>query len=68
MSAIVAVLLGERDEEIGKTTVPPDAQVVKVGQDFFVRTTDGKRLTRSGTGVGVVYRLTEVYERRLIQK
>jgi hypothetical protein len=63
MVARTAVLLGERDEKVGKTAVPDTTFVICHQGDYFVRTAEGMRLTRGGVGVAAVFRLTEVFVR-----
>lgn len=67
MATRTAVLIGERDERIGTTTVPDIAVVIRHDGDIYVRTTEGIRLTRGGLGVGAVFRLAEVFDRPRLQ-
>lgn len=46
-----------------KTVVPPDALAVRHQGEVYVRTTETIRLTKTGTGMGKVFRLADVYER-----
>ena len=68
MASRVAVLIGERDEKLGKTVVPDVAMVIEHNGDLFVRTTEGIRLSKIGTGVGAVFRLTDAYVRPRLER
>lgn len=60
-----AVLVDERDRQIGKTSVPETTFVIKHADAIFIRTPKGVRL--SGGGIGVVFEQTEVYVRERLE-
>lgn len=57
MTTRTAVLVDDRDNRIGSTPVPEATFIIRHGDDLFVRTDKGVRL--SGGGIGVVFLLTE---------
>lgn len=62
-----AILISERDVRIGKTMVPEATTVIRHGDTIFVRTQECIRLVRGGTGVGAVFRETEVIVRNALE-
>lgn len=67
MAARAAVLFDERDNKIGKVMVRETTFIIKHNGAFFVRTSDGIRLTRDGVGMGAVFRQTEVFVRERLE-
>ena len=60
-----AVLIDERDRQLGKTMVPETTFVIKHRDSFFFRTEKGLRL--SGGGIGVVFIETEPLVREKLE-
>lgn len=63
----VAILVGERDEPVGRAQVPETAFVIRHQGDYYVRTPEGVRLSKTGSGLGIVFRITEVYVRERLE-
>jgi len=61
-----AVLLGERDERLGRTTVPESTFVIRHEGAFYIRTGNGVRLP--GGGIGVIFEQTEVIDRPQLEQ
>lgn len=61
MTTRTAVLIDERDRQVGKTSVPEAVFIIRHGEALYVRTARGVRL--SGGGIGVVFEQTEVFVR-----
>lgn len=62
MAQRTAVLIDERDRQLGSTIVPETVSVIRHDEGIFVRTDKGVRL--SGGGIGVAFIETEVVERK----
>lgn len=65
LMARFAVLFDEKGERLGVVVVPEASFVVRHNGAFFVRTTEGARM--SGGGVGAVFRETDVVVRNRVE-
>lgn len=61
-----AILIGERDEQIGRTVVTEAVSIIQHKDDLFVRTDKGMRLP--GGGIGVIFMLTDPAIRNRLER
>lgn len=60
-----AILIDERDRRLGRTDIPDAIHIIQHGETMFIRSSEAVRL--AGGGVGVIFRVAEVFVRNKLE-